>query len=54
MEVAELPPRRLALVNARDAYLSLADRAVRDSLHELVIRDRPPSVLSPPFVEPVA
>jgi DNA-binding transcriptional LysR family regulator len=49
VEVAELPPRRLALVNARDVYLSLADRAVRDSLREVVTRDRPPSVLSPPF-----
>jgi LysR family hydrogen peroxide-inducible transcriptional activator len=47
VEVADLPPRRLGLVYARDAYLSLADRAVRDSLLELVIRDRPPSVLSP-------
>ena len=46
--VAGLPPRRLGLVYARDAYLSLADRAVRDSLIELVSRDRPPSVLSPP------
>lgn len=48
VEVADLPPRRLGLVYARDAYLSLADRAVRDSLSELVTRDRPPSVLSPP------
>jgi DNA-binding transcriptional LysR family regulator len=48
VEVAGLPPRRLGLVYARDAYLSLADRAVRDSLLELVTRDRPPSVLSPP------
>jgi LysR family hydrogen peroxide-inducible transcriptional activator len=46
--VAELPPRRLALVNPRDAYLSLADRALRDSLLDLVVRARPPSVLSPP------
>jgi DNA-binding transcriptional LysR family regulator len=48
VEVAGLPPRRLGLVYARDAYLSLADRALRDSLIELVSRDRPPSVLSPP------
>ena len=47
VEVAGLPPRRLGLVYARDAYLSLADRAVRDSLLELVTRDRPPSILSP-------
>jgi LysR family hydrogen peroxide-inducible transcriptional activator len=48
VEVAGLPLRRLGLVWARDAYLSLADRAVRDSLLELVTRDRPASVLSLP------
>ncbi len=31
MSIAGLPPRRLALINARDAYLSIADRAVRDA-----------------------
>lgn len=31
MPVAGMPPRRLALINLRDAYLSIADRAVRDS-----------------------
>jgi len=31
MTIAGLPPRRLALVNTRDAYLSIADRAVRDA-----------------------
>jgi LysR family hydrogen peroxide-inducible transcriptional activator len=31
-----LPPRRLAMVSARDAQLSLADQAVRDSVHSLV------------------
>jgi hypothetical protein len=31
-----MPPRRLALVTARQAYLSLADRAVRDSVRRLV------------------
>ena len=31
-----MPPRRLALVTARHAYLSLADRAVRDSVRQLV------------------
>ena len=31
-----MPPRRLALVTARHAYLSLADRAVRDSVRRLV------------------
>ena len=34
--IADAPPRRLALVNAPDAYLSLADQAVRASLRELV------------------
>lgn len=29
--IAGLPPRRLALVSMRDAYLSIADRAVRDA-----------------------
>ena len=48
VEVAGLPLRRLGLVYSRDAYLSLADRAVRDSLLELVTRDRPASVLSLP------
>ena len=31
-----LPLRRLALVHARDAYLTIADRAVRDALLRLV------------------
>jgi DNA-binding transcriptional LysR family regulator len=31
-----MPPRRLALVTARDAHLSLADRAVRESVLRLV------------------
>lgn len=31
VSIAGLPPRRLALVAARDAYLSIADRAVRDA-----------------------
>ena len=34
--VAGLAPRRLALVQARDAYLSIADRAVRDCALGLV------------------
>jgi LysR family nitrogen assimilation transcriptional regulator len=34
--LAEVPPRRLALVSARDSSLSLADRAVRDSVRVLV------------------
>jgi DNA-binding transcriptional LysR family regulator len=31
VSIAGMPPRRLALVSARDAYLSIADRAVRDA-----------------------
>src|SRR5688500_14957749 len=34
--LAGMPPRRLALVMPRHAYLSLADRAVRDSVRRLV------------------
>ena len=34
--IAGMPPRRLALVTARHAYLSLADRAVRDSVRRLM------------------
>ena len=34
--IADMPPRRLALVQARDAQLSLADQAVRDSVGRLV------------------
>ena len=36
LSIAGLPSRRLALVTARAAYLSLADRAVRDSVRRLV------------------
>jgi len=35
-----VPPRRLGLVTARDAHLSLADQAVRDSVLRLVSRQR--------------
>jgi len=35
-----VPPRRLGLVTARDAQLSLADRAVRESVLRLVKRQR--------------
>jgi LysR family hydrogen peroxide-inducible transcriptional activator len=34
--IARMPPRRLAIVNARDVQLSLADRAVRDSVVRIV------------------
>ncbi len=34
--IANLPPRRLAIVSARDAQLSLADQAVRESVRRLV------------------
>lgn len=35
--IAEMPPRRLALIYQRDAYLSLAEQAVRDALRRLVV-----------------
>jgi DNA-binding transcriptional LysR family regulator len=38
MRVAGLPPRRLALIDMRDAYLSIADRTVRDSVVRLMAR----------------
>jgi hypothetical protein len=31
-----MPPRRLAIIDTRDAYLSIADRAVRDSALRLM------------------
>jgi LysR family transcriptional regulator, nitrogen assimilation regulatory protein len=34
--IANMPPRRLAIVSARDTQLSLADRAVRESVERLV------------------
>ncbi len=40
VSIAGMPPRRLALVTARQAYLSLADRAVRDSVRRLVTAHR--------------
>ena len=36
LKIADVPPRRLAFVTARDAQLSLADRAVRESVERLV------------------
>lgn len=36
VRIAGMPPRRLALVRARGAYLSLADQAVRDGVTRLV------------------
>ena len=36
--IARMPPRRLAIVNARDVQLSLADRAVRESVTAIVAR----------------
>jgi len=42
MPIAGMPPRRLAIVNARDAQLSFADRAVRETTLEVVAqRARP-------------
>jgi DNA-binding transcriptional LysR family regulator len=40
VSITGMPPRRLALVTARHAYLSLADRAVRDSVRRLVTAHR--------------
>jgi DNA-binding transcriptional LysR family regulator len=39
VQIARMPPRRLGLVNLRDAYLSIADRAVRDTALRL-LRER--------------
>jgi LysR family hydrogen peroxide-inducible transcriptional activator len=36
VRIAGLPPRRLAMVTARDAQMSLADEAVRESVRSLV------------------
>jgi len=36
VSIAGLPPRRLALVSMRDAYLSIADRAVRDAALKMI------------------
>jgi DNA-binding transcriptional LysR family regulator len=36
IEIANMPPRRLAIVSARDVQLSLADRAVRESVERIV------------------
>ncbi len=38
--IADMPPRRLALVTARGGYLSLADQMVRDVILELVQQPR--------------
>jgi DNA-binding transcriptional LysR family regulator len=34
--ITRMPPRRLAIVNARDVQLSLADRAVREGVVRIV------------------
>jgi DNA-binding transcriptional LysR family regulator len=36
VRIAKMPPRRLAIVRARDAQLSMADQAVRDAVKRLV------------------
>jgi DNA-binding transcriptional LysR family regulator len=41
VRISDMPPRRLALVTARDARLSLADRAVRIALLDVVAGRRP-------------
>jgi DNA-binding transcriptional LysR family regulator len=38
VRIAGLPPRRLAMVTARDMQMSLADLAVRDSVRALVAK----------------
>jgi LysR family hydrogen peroxide-inducible transcriptional activator len=38
--IARMPPRRLAVVRARDVQLSMADRAVRESVDRIVARHR--------------
>ncbi|MBM3659529.1 MAG: LysR family transcriptional regulator [Actinobacteria bacterium] len=42
VSIAGLPPRRLALVSLRDAYLSIADRAVRDAALRMIRGRRVP------------
>jgi DNA-binding transcriptional LysR family regulator len=40
--IVDMPPRRLAIVSTRDVQLSLADRAVRESVERLVARRSSP------------
>jgi DNA-binding transcriptional LysR family regulator len=40
--ILDMPPRRLAIVSTRDVQLSLADRAVRESVERLVERRTSP------------
>jgi DNA-binding transcriptional LysR family regulator len=42
--MADMPPRRLALVTARGGYLTLADQTVRAVVRELVASERPARV----------
>ena len=42
VRIAGLPPRRLALIRSRDAYLSIADRAVRDEALRMMARRQSP------------
>jgi LysR family hydrogen peroxide-inducible transcriptional activator len=44
VRLAGLPPRRLAMVTARDVQMSLADLAVRDSVRSLVAKHMQPRV----------
>ena len=48
--IAHMPPRRLAIVNARDVQLSLADRAVRESVTGIVARREGVGALTPKAV----
>ena len=44
--IAGIPPRRLALVMSRDARLSLADRAVREALLEVLAQEGPSGAIT--------
>jgi LysR family hydrogen peroxide-inducible transcriptional activator len=44
--VRGVPPRRLGLITAHEAYLSLADRAVRDGVRRLVARHQEESAMA--------
>ena len=49
LAISGMPPRRLAIVNARDAQLSFADRAVRETALAVVAeRSRPPDAAPMP------
>jgi len=51
--IVDMPPRRLAIVSTRDVQLSLADRAVRESVERLVERRASPATRRRAPVRPV-